>query len=294
MVQSVDTVVGTSPPVTSGSYIHWGAAIAGALVAAAISFVLMTFGAGIGLSIASPSPTWRNASVGLALLSGLWILVVALGSFAAGGYVAGRMRMRLGPASSDEIDFRDGMHGAASWAIAVVLGALLTLAAARMLTPAFLEREGGPPAAATSAGAAEPRYFAYEVDRLLRAERQTGDAASLGQVRAEIGRLLASSLDERTYARDENRAHLVRLVAARTGLAAPDAERRVDTVVTQARERANRARRSAVVTAFMAAASLLLGLAAAWFAAGIGGRHRDGETVPSLTTSLRRPTISMR
>ena len=288
MVQPVDTVVGTSPPVMSGSYIHWGAAIAGALVASAVTFVLMGFGAGIGLSLASPSPTWRNASVGLALLSGLWILVVAVGSFALAGYIAGRMRMRLGPASSDEVDFRDGMHGAAAWALAVVLGAILALGAARVLTPTAAETSGS----ATMAGTSEPRAVAYEVDRLLRGDRRP-DGGDMAATRGEIGRLVTAALDERTYTPDD-RAYLIRLVAARTGLAAPDAERRVDTVIAQAREKANRARRSAVVTAFIAAAATLLGLAAAWFAAGIGGRHRDGETIPSMSTALRRPTVTMR
>src|SRR5436190_2604495 len=74
------------------SYIHWGPIVAGALAAAATSFVLMAFASAIGLAVASPSPTWRDASIALALLSGLWILLVALGSFALGGYLAGRVR----------------------------------------------------------------------------------------------------------------------------------------------------------------------------------------------------------
>ena len=36
--------------------IDWPAVIAGAILAAAISFVLLTFGTGIGLSITSPYP----------------------------------------------------------------------------------------------------------------------------------------------------------------------------------------------------------------------------------------------
>ena len=74
------------------SYIHWGPVIAGAVVAAAASFVLMTFAGAIGLAVASPSPTWRDTSIALAILSGLWILLVAVGSSALGGYLAGRVR----------------------------------------------------------------------------------------------------------------------------------------------------------------------------------------------------------
>src|SRR5262245_5657413 len=62
------------------SYVHWGPAFAGAVVAAAASFVLMSFASAIGLMVASPSPTWRDTSVWLAILSGFWIIVVATGS----------------------------------------------------------------------------------------------------------------------------------------------------------------------------------------------------------------------
>jgi hypothetical protein len=37
-----------------------------------------------------------------------------------------------------------------------------------------------------------------------------------------------------------------------------------------------------VILAFMAGAAALLGAVAAWFAAGVGGRHRDSEAVPAL------------
>jgi hypothetical protein len=49
-----------------------------------------------------------------------------------------------------------------------------------------------------------------------------------------------------------------------------------------------------VIVAFMTAAALVLGAAAAWFAACLGGRHRD-EAAPSLMwrwqQGLGRPTI---
>jgi hypothetical protein len=72
-------------------------------------------------------------------------------------------------------------------------------------------------------------------------------------------------------------ASLVRLVVATTGLAQPDAERRVDEVAARARENISRARKSAGILAFSAAAAALLGAAAAWFAACAGGRVRDAE-----------------
>jgi predicted transcriptional regulator len=88
----------------------------------------------------------------------------------------------------------------------------------------------------------------------------------------------------------EDRAYLVRLTAANTGLAQPDAERRVDEVAARAKENISRARRSAVILAFTArAAAALLGAAAAWFAACAGGRVRDGEDTPHALFDWRRP-----
>jgi hypothetical protein len=81
----------------------------------------------------------------------------------------------------------------------------------------------------------------------------------------------------------------VRLTAANTGLAQPDAERRVDEVAARAKENIARARRSAVILAFTAAAAALLGAAVAWFAACAGGRVRDGEVSPHALLDWGRP-----
>ena len=108
--------------------------------------------------VASPSPTWRDASVWLAILSGFWIVVVAVGSFALGGYLAGRVRSTWS-ASADEVEFRDGMHGLIAWALGVMLGAaLLALTAST-----FAAGNAAVPPRDT-AGA--PGFLAYEIDRL--------------------------------------------------------------------------------------------------------------------------------
>src|SRR3954465_11190051 len=134
-VQTMDTAV-PRPFATPGgplSYIHWGPGIAGAIVAAATSFVLMGFASSVGLMVASPSPTWGDASAWLAILSGFWIVVVAVGSFALGGYLAGRVRSTW-RASEHEIEFRDGVHGLIAWAIGVMLGAALLALTATTFT----------------------------------------------------------------------------------------------------------------------------------------------------------------
>jgi hypothetical protein len=78
---------------------------------------------------------------------------------------------------------------------------------------------------------------------------------------------------------------LIQLVTNTTGLAAPDAERRVDTALANAQTAIARSRRSGVIVAFSVAAALLIGAAVAWAAAEAGGRHRDGEPLPDWMNS---------
>ncbi|MFL5042581.1 MAG: hypothetical protein ACJ8D0_22500 [Xanthobacteraceae bacterium] len=261
------------------SYIHWGPVSAGAIAAAAVWFVLMTFASAVGLATLSPSPTWRDTSIALALLSGVWLLLVALGSFGLGGYLAGRVRSSWAT-SEDEVEFRDGAHGLLVWALAVVIGAVLTWATATALTSVSA---GTTTVMRPTQG--EPAFLAYELDRLFRSDRRPERADP--EARAEAGRIIMTGVGRRDIGA-EDRAYLVRLVAARTGLAPADAERRVSEVVAQARQAARRARASSVVIGFMTAASLAIGAAAAWFAAGIGGRHRDRAISPPLRWSWRR------
>src|SRR5215204_4754462 len=115
-------VLSRGDTVDGPSYIQWGPVIAGALVAAAVWSTLTAFGSAIGLAVASPSPSWRDTSAALALLSGIWILLVAIGSYALGGYIAGWTRLRWSAASEDETEFRDGLHGLLVWGLGIVIG----------------------------------------------------------------------------------------------------------------------------------------------------------------------------
>jgi hypothetical protein len=73
------------------SYLQWTPVIAGAFGATALSLILVTFAATIGLGVSSTAPTWRDASVALWLLSGLYLMLQAVLSFGFGGYIAGRI-----------------------------------------------------------------------------------------------------------------------------------------------------------------------------------------------------------
>jgi hypothetical protein len=249
-------------------YIQWGPVIAGALLSAALALVLHAFAAGLGLSMSSTAPTWRDASFSLILLSGLYLLVVAFISYGLGGYVAGRLRARLSPGTADEIEFRDGVHGLLVWALATLLSGLIALGAAQALTRLAA------PSAGPSASVAGENIIAYDLDRLFRSDRPPqGD---MTYNRSEAARILLTASSHRGML-DDDRAYLLRLLTARTGLAGPEAERRVADVIARAKDDMSRARKAGVILAFMAGAAALLGAATAWYAACAGGRDRDGE-----------------
>jgi predicted PurR-regulated permease PerM len=80
----------------------------------------------------------------------------------------------------------------------------------------------------------------------------------------------------------EDRAYLLRLVSATTGLAQPDAERRVAEVSASAKENIERACRSAAIIAFMTAAVAALGTVVSWFAAEAAGWAGTSSGAPRL------------
>jgi len=108
------------------SYLEWGGIFGGGVIACAISVVFLQFGSSAGLGLGSPTLAHGGASWNV-LVAGLWVVVVAIASSAAGGYVAGRMRTRSGDGNESESEFRDGIHGIAVWALAT-LGAAFFLA----------------------------------------------------------------------------------------------------------------------------------------------------------------------
>src|SRR5436305_10267960 len=110
----------SGPLETEPRYLQWTPVVAGALAATALSLILVTFAATVGLGVSSTAPTWRDASAALWLLSGLYLILQAVVSFAFGAYIAGRLRHPpAGP--SEQVETRDGLHGLTVWALAVVL-----------------------------------------------------------------------------------------------------------------------------------------------------------------------------
>lgn len=258
-------------------FVQWSPIVLGAFAATALSSVLLTFAITIGLGVASTAPTWRDTSAALAILSGLFLIIQAVLSFGLGGYIAGHTRIpvgtaAVGPTSTDEVEHVDGAHGLGTWALAVVMGAIL----ATWIGAATVSRTA-PVRGPAQASAAEP-LLSYELDRLFRAGRRAPNV-DLSAERAEAGRILLTTSSHSGMSADD-RTYLVQQVVGLTGLVAADAERRVDGVIASATTAIARSRRSTVILAFSIATAILLGAVAAWAAACAGGRHRDGETLP--------------
>lgn len=103
-------------------------------------------------------------------------------------------------------------------------------------------------------------------------------------VRAETGRIFLNAATGELPEAD--RTYLAQLVATNTGLPPDQAQARVDEVITAmdqakaaAAEAAETARKMAILAAFLTAASLLVSAAGAFWAAQMGGNHRDEQTV---------------
>ena len=195
-------------PPLSGWRLEWSPIVLGALTASAVSSILVSFGAAVGLGVSSASPTWRDASVALWLLSGIFLVLQALLSFACGGYLAGRTRSPYAAAAAEDVERRDGLHGIASWALAVLIGAIVI---------AFVGMAANRPTALTApATTSEPSVLSYELDHLFRAPRRL-PSAEVAAVRAEAGRILLTSSSHSGVTVDD-RAYLVQMVSAHNRL----------------------------------------------------------------------------
>lgn len=271
------------------SGVSWGAVLAGAFVAAALALIMLLLGSGLGFSAASP---WANEgasakAIGIAAM--IWMVFVHLSSSAIGGYMAGRLRTRWTDVHTKEVYFRDTAHGATAWAVGVVItAAFLTSAATAIVggaakTGAAAVATAGAGAAAGAASRADDDSRVYFVDMLFRSDgsRQEDDAG----VREEAGRILANGLAQGDLS-PADRSYLAQVIAARTGVSAPDAEKRVADALaqakaaeTKAKEAADAARKAAAYLALWSFLALLIGAFVASYAATIGGRQRDSAVV---------------
>jgi hypothetical protein len=311
-----DDAVRHPGPATSmrpaSSAVAWGAIVAGAAAAASLSLILLILGVGLGLSSVSPWAREGLSAAGFGVSTILWLTFTQLFASATGGYIAGRLRHRWADVHTDEVYFRDTAHGFLAWAVA-------SLATAALLTSAIGAIVGGGVQAgaavvggvAQTAGHAvggavatpmdtgrESGPMAYFVDTLFRREPGPAATRSAGAPAEGAVRERASGMDAAEVSRifmnvsrneplpPEDLRYVAQIVAERTGLAEPEARKRVADVYAQAqtrlreaevaaRDTADRARKASAYGALWLFVSLLVGAFVASLAATFGGRRRD-------------------
>lgn len=262
---------------TSG--VSWGAVIAGAFVAAALSLALLALGTGIGLSAISP---WASASASAATIgwtSLIWLMLMEIIASSMGGYLAGRLRVRWVRVHTHEVYFRDTAHGLLVWAVGLVITAGFLASAATSViggtaqVSATAAQASGP----SQAGAGQGGYF---VDALLRPgnPNPATDSSNAAAAQSEVGIILAHGLRNGGML-PADKSYLAQVVASRTGLSQPDAEKRVDDVYSQAQQAADTARKAAAHSMYWTFLALLIGAFCASFGATVGGKQRDSVPV---------------
>jgi hypothetical protein len=251
----------------SNSAVSWGAVTAGAFVSAALALSLLTLGAGAGLSSLSP---WLDSgvspsAVGMGAI--LWFVVVEIVAAGMGGYLTGRLRTKWVDVHSDEVYFRDTAHGFLSWAVAFVITAAILLSAATSIVSG--ERRGSAGSRSEGVVVDSSRYF---VDSLFRSAQSANGADEA--LRAEVGTIFARDLRRRELT-PEDKNYIADVVAAKTGLSRPDADKRVTESFAGDQQAADDARKTAAHSLYWLFVALLVGAFSASLAATFGGRQRD-------------------
>ena len=244
---------------TDGSYFDWASVIAGSFIAAAISTVFLTFGSALGLSLTSFKTGGEYPVTGLVIAGAIWLLWVQVSSFIGGGYIAGRMRRRIGDAKPHEVEMRDGAHGLTVWAVGIVFGSLLA---------GWLALSG----LSGSAPSASMLSTDYNVDKMLRSD--VAAPSNTISDNGQVSRALTQAALAKTVS-DADKIYLIQQIETRSGLSPADSEKRLSETITTLRTQAESTRKYGIIIAFLTAASLLISAVAAWWAAISGGKHRD-------------------
>jgi hypothetical protein len=283
-LRTASTIVDAQPAVS------WGAIAAGAVSAAALALLLIAFGAGLGLSAVSP---WNDSGVSASTFktgTGIYLVIVAVMSSSVGGYLAARLRSKWVGAHAHEVFFRDTAHGFIAWAVATLLSATALSSVTGYLANGAAASMGGAASQATRSVNPADIY----VDKLFRPDTAqpvsapaspsaagnpipaAPSGANSNQSRAEVLRLWTTSFHDNQELSATDKAYVVQIVAARTGMSQADAEKRVNDVIVEAKTAADIARKGAARLSFWLTAAMLFGAFAASLAAVEGGSLRDG------------------
>jgi hypothetical protein len=279
----------------SAGAVSWGAILAGAVGAAALSLILLMLGVGLGLSSVSPWARNGMGDTGFGMASILWIILTQLLACAMGGFLAGRLRTKWVGVESDEVYFRDTAHGFLAWAMASLLtaAALTTMIASivgsSVQVAASLTAGNSANATAAAPAGRTTGQIAYFVDSLFRpttaAAADAPPAPDSAMGNAEISRIFLTTFADGKLPQDDLQ-YAGQVVARRTGLTQPEAQQRVsDTYLrlqtqlsqaqASAKDAAETARKASARVSLWLFISLLVGAFVASFAAIYGGRLRD-------------------
>lgn len=276
----------------SRSGVSWGAIIGGAFAAMGITLILLALGAGFGLAMASPWSVSGASAAGFSLLTALWLIVTQWASAGAGGYIAGRLRVKWAGLHTHEVFFRDTAHGFLAWCVATIIGAAVLGSAVSALVGATTTAESNMASAAAigqaedagRTGSAQIGTLAdpigYFIDLLFRTDHPETNQSGR-EMQAEGSRILLNGLRNGSLPATD-KTYLAQLVAARSGLSQEAAQKRVDEVLEQetawqakSRATANAARRAGTYLAIFTGLSMLIGAFIACIAAALGGQRRD-------------------
>ena len=301
MAAPVSVVATTVPEESASTAVSWGPIIAGALAAAAATFVLLLVGSGLGLTMISP---WSNQGASLTTVAASTAIGVVLVQWISACHC--RLHRRQAGTKwvgvhTDEVLFRDTAHGFLAWALATLLlagvsarrlSSAVGAGASAVSTVASGAAQGAAAGAtANASGPSASDATSYFVDALFRPATPTNAAAAenAAATDAQATRILLASATSGEMAADD-RAYLEQLVVARTGLSAADAKARVDQVMTrveaaktQAKEAADSARKTSATLALVGALSLVIGAFIAAASAALGGRLRDDDETVYLS-----------
>lgn len=284
---SLDVAVVT-PPVAAQPAVSWGAILAGAAAALAISLALMFLGTAFGLTQVSPWPSESVSPTTFAVQTAIGLILIQWISAVFGGFIAGRLRAAWTDVGGDEIYFRNTVHGFLAWCAATIgvfgCAAILATAAAHGGAQAVGAAAGGAASAAASSGGAgtgggAPNLAAYYADTLYRGA--TGQPQENADYRGETARIIAASVASGEISQND-RAYLAQQIAARTGVAPEEAQKRVNDLAAtlqnakqKAQETAEQARKAASRGALFTFLALLVGAFLASAAGAYGGQMRD-------------------
>jgi len=297
----------------SASAVSWGAIFAGAAAAASLALMLLMLGAGLGLTSISP---WENqglaaGTVGIAAIA--WLTFTQIVASGMGGYLAGRLRTKWVDTHTNEIYFRDTAHGFLTWAVALLVSAVLLTTTISSLIGGSAKIVGSVAGGATAtavnnAGEGSSMLskssMEYFTRSLFRASGSTpagnsnasgNDVMAMNQPAppkaespaqlAEVTGIFANSIYSGALPQDDL-TYVAQLVSQNTGISQQEAEQRVQAVYDKAQanlkeakdkaqQAADAARKTTSYVTLWSFISLLIGAFVASLCATYGGRQRD-------------------